>query len=76
MLIENRILQYSFFNLFLFATNIIIGNSSGKSSLRRAMYTKALEGNVVMQIWLSKQYLGMKERVETSEEAKPLPWID
>ena len=40
------------------------------------MYTKALEGNAVMQIWLSKQYLGMKERVETSEEAKPLPWID
>ena len=59
-----------------FATNIIKGKSSGKISLRRAMYTKALEGNVVMQIWLSKQYLGMKERVETSEEAKPLPWID
>ena len=59
-----------------FATNIIKGKSTGKISLRRAMYTKALEGNVVMQIWLSKQYLGMKERVETSEEAKPLPWID
>ena len=59
-----------------FATNITKGRSKGKISLRRAMYHKALEGNAVLQIWLSKQYLGMKERVETSEEAKPLPWID
>ena len=59
-----------------FATNITKGKSKGNISLRRAMYSKALEGNVTMCIWLSKQYLGMKERVETSEEAKPLPWID
>ena len=59
-----------------FATNVTKGKSRGKISLRRAMYTKALGGNVTMCIWLSKQYLGMKERVETSEESKPLPWID
>ena len=59
-----------------FATNITKGKSKGKISLRRAMYSKALEGNVTMCIWLSKQYLGMKERVATSEEAKPVPWID
>ncbi len=59
-----------------FATNITKGKSKGKISLRRAMYTKALGGNVTMCIWLSKQYLGMKERIESSEESTPLPWID
>ncbi len=33
----------------------------GKSSLRRAMWSKAIdEGNVVMQKWLSEQHLDMK----------------
>jgi len=36
-------------------------SSGGRISLRRAMYAKALEGNVPMMIWLSKQYLGMRE---------------
>ena len=38
----------------------------GKISLRRAMFKNALNGNTTMQIWLSKQYLGMVDKQETS----------
>ena len=37
------------------------GMEFGKKSLRREMYKKAMNGNVTMLIWLSKQYLGMRE---------------
>jgi hypothetical protein len=37
------------------------GLDSGRQSLRRAMWKKAIAGNVPMQVWLSKQYLGFKE---------------
>jgi len=40
--------------------------STGKMSLRRHMWLKAQEGNVVMQIWLSKNLLGFKDRHELS----------
>jgi hypothetical protein len=33
-----------------------------KERLRRAQIKKALSGNVVMQIWLGKQYLGQKDK--------------
>ena len=37
-------------------------SASGKISLRRAMFKKAIsQENTAMQIWLSKQCLGMKE---------------
>jgi len=36
----------------------------GKMSLRRAMFKSALiKGNATMQIWLSKQHLGMRDNV-------------
>lgn len=39
----------------------------GKISLRRAMFRKAIDGdNATMQIWLSKQYLGMKDQLDTT----------
>ncbi len=38
----------------------------GRISLRRAQMQKALDGNVVMQIWLGKQYLGQKDKQEIS----------
>jgi hypothetical protein len=50
------------------------GWDKGKRSLRRAMFDKAMRGNTTMLIWLSKNYLGMKDKVETSEEKEPLPW--
>lgn len=40
-----------------------------KVSLRRAMYEKAMGGNVTMMIWLSKQYLGMTDKVESVVES-------
>ena len=48
----------------------------GKSSLRRAMWKKALnKDNTNMQIFLSKNVLGMKEKVETQSLIEPLPLI-
>lgn len=41
--------------------------SGGKISLRRAMLQSALSGNVTAQIWLSKQYLGMTDKIETEQ---------
>jgi hypothetical protein len=43
-------------------------------SLRRMQWEKAQTGNTTMLIWLGKQMLGQKDRLETSEEAQPLPW--
>lgn len=42
----------------------------GKSSLRRQLWKSAEKGNVTMQIWLSKQLLGMRE--PKSDEAHDL----
>ena len=50
------------------------GWDKGKRSLRRAMFDKAMRGNTTMLIWLSKNYLGMKDKVETSEEKEVLHW--
>ena len=35
-------------------------------SLRRAQWKSAKSGNVTMQIWLGKQWLGQKEQSEVS----------
>jgi hypothetical protein len=37
------------------------GLQDGKKSLRRKMYQVAMSGNNTMLIWLSKQYLQMRE---------------
>lgn len=41
--------------------------SKGKSSVRRAMYTKALTTPSIM-IWWSKNHLGMTDKIETKNE--------
>ena len=43
-------------------------------SLRRMQFEKAQTGNTTMLIWLGKQMLGQKDKIETSEENTPLPW--
>jgi hypothetical protein len=43
---------------------ILKGRERGKISLRRKMMDTAMNGNVTMQIWLSKQYLGMADKQE------------
>jgi len=41
------------------------GVEAGKSSLRRLQWKAALSGNITMQIWLGKQYLGQQDRQTT-----------
>lgn len=43
---------------------------NAKQSIRRAQYRKAIEGNVVMQIWLGKQYLGQSDKQQTELTGK------
>jgi len=52
------------------------GKQEGKKSLRRAMYEKALNGDSRLQIFLSKQYLGMRDTPEDGDSKAPLPWED
>lgn len=52
------------------------GKESGKGKLRRKMWEQALNGNITMMIWLSKQHLGMADNVLVSDDKKPLPWTD
>lgn len=57
--------------------NIIAqGKESGKRSLRRAMWEKALNGDTRAQIFLSKQTLGFKDNPEDGNIKTPLPWKD
>lgn len=49
-----------------------IHTSEGKASLRRTMYKTAMRGNPAMQIWLSKNYLGMKENWNLPENIAPI----
>jgi hypothetical protein len=39
-----------------------------RMSLRRAQRDSALNGNVTMQIWLGKQWLGQRDTVEVTDE--------
>jgi len=41
------------------------GLENGRSSLRRIQWKAALGGNITMQIWLGKQYLGQQDRQMT-----------
>lgn len=40
------------------------GHDRMRVSLRRWQYEKAKDGNVAMLIWLGKQYLGQRERID------------
>ena len=47
-----------------------------KASLRKKMWDKAIKkDNTNMQIWLSKNYLGFKDRTQTETITEPLPLI-
>lgn len=52
---------------------IIEGRANGRMSLRRAQYQKALDGNPTMLIWLGKQILGQRERVDIDSAADEAP---
>lgn len=59
-----------------FADILLKGREDVKMSLRRAMLKNALNGNAVMQIWLSKNMLGMSDNPTSADDAKPLPWTE
>lgn len=55
-----------------YSTNITKGKESGKMRLRQAMWVNAItHNNTTMQIWLSKQVLGMKEHPTLDETTLP-----
>jgi len=58
-----------------YAEIIEVNKNIGRSSLRKKMWQTALRGNPNMQIFLSKNVLGMKDRVETQTTVEPLPLI-
>lgn len=43
------------------------GREKGKTKLRHLMWESAKKGNVAIQIWLSKQILGMTDRTEIKD---------
>ena len=45
-------------------------SQGGKVSLRRLQFKSAEKGNVTMLIWLGKQWLGQKDRIEKSLDDK------
>lgn len=51
-----------------FADVIKKGRENGRMSLKRMQFTKAMEGNITMLIWLGKQLLGQTDKVEQRTE--------
>jgi hypothetical protein len=45
------------------------GREKGRASLRRWMWDNAKKGNTSIQIWLSKQHLGMRDKSPEEIEA-------
>jgi DNA replication protein DnaD len=60
-----------------FADELTKGREELKISLRRAMIKNALTNmNVTMQIWLSKNLLGMADSPLNTDDTQPLPWVE
>lgn len=68
--LQESTLKYNFSDI------LAKGREDVKMTLRRAMLKNALSGNAVMQIWLSKNMLGMSDNPNQSEDNKPLPWTE
>ena len=58
-----------------FAATFKRGAEGGRKSLRRMQFESANKGNVVMQIWLGKQYLDQSDRMK-SESRVIRSWSD
>lgn len=67
--VDKNTLRYNF------KTELVKGRTNMKMTLRRTMFNNAVnENNTTMQIWLSKNLLGMSDNPLDSEENAPLPW--
>lgn len=53
-----------------FADQIKEARDEGKMSLRRKMWEMALNGNVTLLVWLSKNELGYTDKVEQKQDIK------
>ena len=59
-----------------FAEIVEVNKNKGRASLRKKMWDKAIKkDNTNMQIWLSKNELGMKDRTVNETITEPLPLI-
>ena len=59
-----------------FANFIEENKEKGKASLRKKMWDKAIKkDNTNMQIFLSKNVLGMSDKVQQTNVTEPLPLI-
>ena len=54
-----------------YSTNVAKGKDKGKIRLRQLLWKSAEKGNVAMQIWLSKQYLGMSDKQDITLNELP-----
>lgn len=50
-------------------------SGGGKMSLRRMQFESANKGNVTMQIWLGKQWLGQTDKQEVENTGQPIQII-
>ena len=58
-----------------YADLVAENKNKGKASLRKKMWEKALKGNDKLLIWLSKNELNMRDKIETQSIVEPLPLI-
>ena len=59
-----------------YAEIIEVNKNKGRASLRKKMWENALKkGNPNMMVWLSKNELNMRDKVETQNITEPLPLI-
>ena len=58
-----------------YADLVAENKNKGKAILRKKMWEKALKGNEKLLIWLSKNELNMRDKIETQSIVEPLPLI-
>ena len=58
-----------------YAELVAENKNKGKASLRKKLWEKALKGDPKLLIWLSKNELGMVDKIHTTQSIEPLPLI-
>jgi hypothetical protein len=58
-----------------YADLVTENKNKGKASLRKVLWNKALRGDPKLLIWLSKNELGMVDKIHTTSTVEPLPLI-
>ena len=58
-----------------YADLVAENKNKGKVSLRKVLWKKALKGDPKLLIWLSKNELGMVDKIHTTSTVEPLPLI-